>query len=74
MREEVEAEVREEVKQSEVNLVLRQLARRLGRTVPPEIEAQVRSLSFTQLESLGEALLDFSTVMEIEDWFQRQRD
>jgi predicted transposase YdaD len=44
-------------------LILRLLTRRIG-SVAPEMRSQVQALSLTQLESLGEALLDFAEVGE----------
>ena len=61
-------EGREEGRQEgEVNLVLRLLARRVG-PIPSERETQIRQLSLTQLEALGEALLDFSEVSDLTAW------
>ncbi|HEY9826985.1 MAG TPA: Rpn family recombination-promoting nuclease/putative transposase [Stenomitos sp.] len=51
------------------SLVLRQLKRRLG-TFPSEMEDRVQSLGLTQLELLGEALLDFSQLSDLSDWLQ----
>jgi heme oxygenase len=53
--------------QAEVNLIVRQLTRRLG-TVPQALQNQIQSLSTAQLEDLGEALLDFSSQPELENW------
>lgn len=53
--------------QAEVNLIVRQLTRRLG-TVPPALQNQIQGLSIAQLEDLGEALLDFSGLPELESW------
>ena len=53
--------------QAEVNLIVRQLTRRLG-TVPQALQNQIQSLSIAQLEDLGEALLDFSSQPELENW------
>jgi predicted transposase YdaD len=53
----------------ERSLILRQLTRRLG-TISPDAESQVRTLSQTQLESLGEALLDFSEPGDLENWLK----
>jgi predicted transposase YdaD len=50
-----------------LSFVLRLLPRRVG-TVPPEIEAQIRTLSLQQLEELGEALLDFSQISDLQNW------
>jgi hypothetical protein len=55
--------------QHERSLILRQLTRRLG-TISPDAESQVRTLSQTQLESLGEALLDFSEAGDLENWLK----
>ncbi len=48
-------------------LVLRLLHRRLG-TLPEAVTAQVQALSVPQLEALGEALLDFATLADLEAW------
>lgn len=53
----------------ELSLVLRQLNRRVG-TVPPELQTQIRALPLAQLESLGEALLDFSAMEDLVQWLQ----
>lgn len=50
-------------------LILRQLTRRIGK-VAPKMETQIQSLSLTQLESLGEALLDFSSPTDLTNWLQ----
>lgn len=52
-------------------LVLRLLTRRVGE-LPEPIEAQIDTLSLTQLESLGEALLDFATLSDLEAWLAGQ--
>lgn len=36
----------------------------------PQCEAQIQSLSLQQLETLGEALLDFSKPSDLQDWLQ----
>ena len=55
--------------EQERSLVFRQLTRRIG-SIVPEQETQIRSLSLTQLEDLGEALLDFTQPSDLEDWLQ----
>jgi hypothetical protein len=55
----------------ERSLILRQLTRRLG-TFSPDAESQVRTLSQVQLESLGEALLDFSESGDLVNWLKLQ--
>ena len=52
-------------------LVARQLRRRLG-PVPAEVTARLGSLSPEQLDDLGEALLDFGAVADLERWLARQ--
>ena len=49
--------------------VLRLLMRRIG-NMTPTIQAQVQALSLTQLESLGEALLDFSQPNDLVEWLR----
>ena len=58
-------------KQGEQRLVIRQLNRRLGEIDSSLIE-RVGGLSVEQLEALGEALLDFSEVAELEGWLRQQ--
>ena len=61
---------RQEGRQEEgANLVLRLLARRLGE-LTPELHSQIQTLSVAQLEELGEALLDFSTIQDLMDWLR----
>ena len=48
-------------------LVLKQLNRKLG-NITPEIRSQVNSMSIEQLESLGEALLDFGQMSDLIGW------
>jgi predicted transposase YdaD len=61
---------RQEGRQEEgLSFVLRLLPHRIGE-IPPEIEAQIRTLSLTQLEELGEALLSFSQLSDLQDWLR----
>jgi predicted transposase/invertase (TIGR01784 family) len=54
------------------SLILRQLTRKLGlSTLPASTEAQIQSLVLPQLEALGEALLDFSSVEDLSMWMQQ---
>jgi predicted transposase YdaD len=55
--------------QREIDLVLRRLQRRCG-VVSIDNQDLVRSLTITQLESLGDALLDFNGMADLEVWFQ----
>ncbi len=57
--------------EGELTLILRLLTRRFG-TVDPQLLEQIRSLSIEQLESLAEALLDFSTVTDLVTWLEQQ--
>ncbi len=51
----------------ERSLILRQLTRRVGE-LPDAIGGQITALSLEQLEGLGEALLDFSGLADLETW------
>jgi hypothetical protein len=51
--------------------VIRSLNRRCG-TISEDLEIQVRSLSIPQLESLGEALLDFTGINDLETWLDQE--
>jgi predicted nucleic acid-binding protein len=37
------------------------------------LQEKVRSLSIPELESLGEALLDFQNISDLESWFNNQK-
>ncbi|MBD2437043.1 DUF4351 domain-containing protein [Nostoc sp. FACHB-110] len=60
-------------RQGEERLVLRQLNRRLGEINQSLIE-QIQKLSIEQLENLGEALLDFSNIADLETWLTQQQE
>ncbi|OCQ97057.1 hypothetical protein BCD64_15840 [Nostoc sp. MBR 210] len=51
----------------ERSLVLRQLARRVGE-LPQDVREQVETLSLEQLENLGVALLDFTSMADLLSW------
>jgi Domain of unknown function (DUF4351) len=51
------------------SLVLRLLNRRIG-NVSPLLESKIQALSLTQLESLGESLLDFTIVEDLSAWLR----
>ena len=51
-------------------IVVKQLNRRLG-ILPDELLSQVQELSLEQIENLGEALLDFATVADLEGWLEQ---
>jgi predicted transposase/invertase (TIGR01784 family) len=51
-------------------LVLKILTRKLG-NITPEIRARVNSLTIEQLESLGENLLDFTSIADLEGWLSQ---
>jgi len=53
-------------------LVVRLLRRRLG-AVPEGAEVRLGLLSADQLDDLGEALLDFTTVSDLEQWLARHQ-
>ena len=56
--------------QGEVNLILRQLNRRIGQ-LSSEITIEVNQLSIEQLENLGEALLDFQSESDLLNWLSQ---
>jgi hypothetical protein len=52
---------------AERSLILRLLTRRVGE-VPEALRSRVEALPIEQLEELGEALLDFSSMADLERW------
>ena len=63
MREGLQAGRQEEA----ASLIVRQLGKRFGK-LPEDIRASISALPLTVLEELGEALLDFSDVSEVQSW------
>ncbi len=55
--------------QREKSLVLRLLNRRVGE-LSQEVRSHVESLSLEQLENLGEALLDFTSMADLQTWLE----
>ncbi|WP_237270018.1 DUF4351 domain-containing protein [Synechocystis sp. CACIAM 05] len=53
--------------EGEANLIVRLLTRRLGELSNEQI-GQIRELPIPQLDELGEALLDFTTVADLEQF------
>jgi predicted transposase/invertase (TIGR01784 family) len=69
-KEEFLQEGRQEGEQAgEARLVLRLLTRRIG-DVAPKMQIQIQALSLSQLEALGEALLDFTQPEDLVEWLQ----
>ncbi len=62
----------EGIELGEIKLILRQLRRSLG-DIPPEISSKIQQLSVEQLDLLGEELLDFQTIEELETWLSNQK-
>ena len=58
-------------KQEAQSIILRQLTRRVGE-LPDPVRSQIDALSINQLESLGEALLDFSNLSDLAAWLTEQ--
>jgi Domain of unknown function (DUF4351) len=55
--------------QRERSLVLRLLNRRVG-TLPEELETQISALPVDELENLGDALLDFTSLSDLQLWLR----
>ncbi|MBR8840964.1 MAG: DUF4351 domain-containing protein [Stigonema ocellatum SAG 48.90 = DSM 106950] len=53
--------------QRERSLILRLLTRRVGE-LPQKTRTRIDALSLEQLENLGEALLDFEAMVDLEVW------
>ncbi|MEN9231219.1 MAG: Rpn family recombination-promoting nuclease/putative transposase [Thermostichus sp. DG02_5_bins_236] len=55
------------IRQGEAEMTLRQLRRKVGE-VPEELQSQIRTLPLEQLETLGEVLLDFTSLADLRNW------
>jgi predicted transposase/invertase (TIGR01784 family) len=63
-------EIKQEGREVEArSLIFRLLTRRVGE-LPQEIRQSVESLSLEQLENLGEALLDFNSMADLQTWLE----
>lgn len=59
------------LQQGSRSLIMRQLTRKVG-NLPDGLQAQIEQLAVTQLEALGEALLDFASLADLEAWLAAQ--
>ena len=57
--------------EGEKSLILRQLTRRVGE-LPQDLRQQIETLPLEQLENLGEALLDFTSMADLKAWFNQE--
>jgi Domain of unknown function (DUF4351) len=60
------------LQQGQASLVLKLLTQRFGK-VPEKLQNQIKTLSVTQLEELGEVLLDFIRLQELVDWLETKQ-
>jgi hypothetical protein len=58
--------------EGEVEMILRQLSRRLG-TVSAIEEQEIRGLALGKIEELGEALLDFTSRDDLARWLRANK-
>ena len=66
-------EIKEEGREEEaVNFVTRLLTKRFGE-LPQEVRSLVSGLSLSMLEELGEALLDFTSVADLQAWLEEHQ-
>lgn len=69
---EIKQEGREQGREQEAqSLILRLLTRRVGE-LPQQTRQRVENLDLEQLENLGEALLDFSSMADLQTWLEAQ--
>ena len=61
--------IQEGLQKGEADLLIRQLKRRLGLLSEDQV-AQIRQLPISQLENLGEALLDFTDMADLEQYLE----
>jgi predicted transposase YdaD len=66
-------EAKEEGREEQaIALVTRQLTRRLGQELSEEVRSQLLTLSLPVLEDLGEALLDFTSLAQLQAWLEER--
>jgi predicted transposase/invertase (TIGR01784 family) len=70
-REQLRQELRQEVQlETERSIILRLLTLKVGE-VPAMTKARIETLSITQLEDLGEALLNFARLADLNKWLEQ---
>jgi predicted transposase/invertase (TIGR01784 family) len=63
-------EIKEEGREEEArSLIFRQLTRRVGE-LPRQVRERIETFSLEQLENLGEALLDFTSLADLQVWLE----
>jgi predicted transposase YdaD len=67
LQEGLQAGLQEGLRAGEADLILRQLTRKYG-TLAPEVHQQIKALTIAELGDLGEALLDFVEMSDLETW------
>lgn len=72
MQQGIERGMQQGIERGQMALILRQLPRRIGQGLSSALENQIRQLPLLQLEALAEALLDLSTVEDLQQWLEEQ--
>ena len=68
--EKIQAAERVGEERGEARLIVRQLTRRFG-SIDINVTAQIQQLSIAQLDDLGDALLDFTSLADLTEWLMR---
>lgn len=70
---EIKEEGRQEGEQeATIKLIVRLLTKRLGQELSEEMQAMISHLPLTVLENLSVALLDFSSLADLQAWLDAQ--
>lgn len=72
MQQGIEQGIEQGSQQEARSLILRLLARKVGE-ISDAARSQIETLSTTQLEALGEALLDFRELADLKIWLQENQ-
>jgi predicted transposase YdaD len=67
----VEEGLQQGLQQGEVRVILRQLRKCFG-TIDFSLQTQIESLSIEQLEDLGESILDFNSLSDLQEWLEKK--
>ncbi|MBW4580341.1 MAG: DUF4351 domain-containing protein [Tildeniella nuda ZEHNDER 1965/U140] len=65
-----ESVIYQSILQEEALTLIRRLLNRKVGALSDDLQAQIQPLSVTQLEELGEALLDFDALADLVNWLQ----
>jgi flagellar biosynthesis/type III secretory pathway protein FliH len=73
MEQGIEQGLEQGLEQGAHAVILRLINRKFSQ-IPPDLAANIQSLSFSQTEALSDSLLDFASVQDLTHWLNQHRE